>query len=76
MLLTELPCRHRFHTSCVEEWLLERSNSCPLCREPINSAKSIAKNARIEDIMQNLTINDGNDGVGIANETACDDETN
>lgn len=61
-LLTVLPCGHRFHTSCVEEWLLERSNSCPLCRKAINSPKNMANDARIEDVMQNLTIDNGHDG--------------
>eukprot|EP00927_Polykrikos_kofoidii_P065122 TRINITY_DN60914_c0_g1_i1.p1 TRINITY_DN60914_c0_g1~~TRINITY_DN60914_c0_g1_i1.p1 ORF type:complete len:269 (+),score=21.51 TRINITY_DN60914_c0_g1_i1:116-922(+) len=29
--LRVLPCGHRFHTSCVDQWLLEQSNTCPLC---------------------------------------------
>lgn len=28
-------CRRRFHKSCVENWLQE-SNSCPMCRTPMN----------------------------------------
>ena len=28
-----LPCGHRFHTSCVDEWLHRPDGSCPTCRK-------------------------------------------
>ncbi|PRQ53598.1 putative aminoacyltransferase, E1 ubiquitin-activating enzyme [Rosa chinensis] len=27
----EMPCKHRFHAHCIENWLYRRA-SCPLCR--------------------------------------------
>lgn len=32
----ELPCGHRFGQSCINEWL-GSSNTCPLCRTPLES---------------------------------------
>jgi hypothetical protein len=31
----ELPCGHRFHSACVDEWLLGQSRRCPTCRAEV-----------------------------------------
>lgn len=27
-----LPCKHAFHSHCIDNWLLERQPTCPICR--------------------------------------------
>lgn len=33
--LRVLPCGHRFHTHCVDPWLIEQSRTCPLCSKSV-----------------------------------------
>jgi len=32
-----LPCAHRFHTACIEEWRRRGHNDCPICRHPMRT---------------------------------------
>ena len=34
--ISTLPCGHRFHVRCISQWMLQRKNICPMCREKIN----------------------------------------
>jgi E3 ubiquitin-protein ligase ZSWIM2 len=38
--VTELPCRHRFHRSCISKWLAECKQSCPNCGSSLQSLTS------------------------------------
>ena len=31
--LTETPCKHTFHSACINYWLDNKSNKCPVCRK-------------------------------------------
>lgn len=36
--ITKLNCneRHYYHTACIENWIRQGSNQCPMCRQAIN----------------------------------------
>ena len=40
-LMRELPCLHKFHRRCIDEYLVNESHLCPLCREPVGEYKLI-----------------------------------
>jgi E3 ubiquitin-protein ligase RNF13 len=34
-----LPCQHGFHSSCIDPWLNEKSDLCPICKKSILDAE-------------------------------------
>lgn len=44
--VVELPCKHKFHSSCIHKWFTNRS-TCPICRydlNPSNDNDSLIRN--------------------------------
>mmetsp|Transcript_21575 Transcript_21575/g.41206 ORF Transcript_21575/g.41206 Transcript_21575/m.41206 type:complete len:383 (-) Transcript_21575:317-1465(-) len=37
-----LPCMHEFHAQCVDKWLKEVHNACPLCRASVCTSRQTA----------------------------------
>lgn len=62
--LRVLACRHVFHKTCVDKWLTEGSNKCPLCRDVAIKAKSATPLAATAPIPVDTTdTNDTMQGV-------------
>lgn len=38
--LRYLPCKHHFHTTCIDKWLKEYNKNCPFCKAEIDKKKA------------------------------------
>ena len=58
-----LPCGHTFHLGCLRSWL-ERQQSCPTCRAPVNVSNPVAGDAQAGVGNNNMNNNNMNGEVG------------
>ena len=34
--ITQLPCKHMYHTQCIDRWLGKGTKTCPMCKREID----------------------------------------
>jgi hypothetical protein len=42
--IVELNCGHIYHLECIEKWMDNNNNTCPLCKSNITSTISVKDN--------------------------------
>ncbi|ODV92014.1 hypothetical protein CANCADRAFT_55758 [Tortispora caseinolytica NRRL Y-17796] len=55
--LRVLPCSHKYHSECVDPWLLNRSTQCPLCRVDLSIRELAANENEPQDTTGNTDRN-------------------
>jgi hypothetical protein len=43
-------CQHKFHNQCLQEWILTRRPTCPLCRAPVDPGNAMRTQIMREEL--------------------------
>ncbi|KAI0230033.1 hypothetical protein L0F63_002476 [Massospora cicadina] len=54
-----LTCQHAYHTACIDKWLTQGSNNCPVCRRAGTTSEAKAQPSESSD-------GEGNDGASVS----------
>jgi len=54
--ISTLPCGHRYHVKCITEWMLQRKNICPMCRERIDVDIPDNDDEDLQNVLLNIQI--------------------
>lgn len=55
-----LTCQHAYHTACIDKWLTQGSNNCPVCRRA-----GTTKEVKTESKHEGGSGGEGNDGTSV-----------
>lgn len=56
-----------FHCKCIDPWLTEKRNTCPLCKDVVGRRHGNAAAAAVDETQPLLNTQDESDNAGVTN---------